>query len=119
MFKQVVKKKVSDQMGRLTRLLKFAGGEAKKLIKHCIHLPPDTGYESAVRLLNNKYGNPHCLLASHRKEITALPSVKTGDVSGFRKFYSFVLKCEIFLKSVLGMLLKLQKHPFSCFRVTW
>ena len=25
-----------------------------------------------------------------------LPSVKPGDASGFRKFYSFVLKCERF-----------------------
>ena len=34
MFNQVVEEKVSDQMGRLTRLLKFTDGEAKELIKH-------------------------------------------------------------------------------------
>ena len=28
-----------------------------------------------------------------------MPSVKPGDASGFRKFYSFVLKCETFSKS--------------------
>ena len=38
MFNQVVEKKVIDQTGRLTRLLKFTGGEAKELVKHCIHL---------------------------------------------------------------------------------
>ena len=80
--------------GRLTRLLKFTGGEAKELIKHCTHLPPETGYENAVRLPSNSHGNPHYLLASNRKEIKAFPSVKPGDVSGFRKFYSFVLKCD-------------------------
>ena len=99
MFNQVVEKKVSDQTGRLTRLLKFTGGEAKELIKHCIHLPPKTGYETVVRMLNNRYGNFHYLLASYRKKIKALPSVKPGDASGFRKFYSFVLKCETFSKS--------------------
>ena len=99
MFNQVVEKKVSDQTGRLTRLLKFTGGEAKELIKYCIHFPPETVYETAVRLLNNRYGNPHHLLASYRKEIKAFPSVKPCDASGFRKFYSFVLKCEAFSKS--------------------
>ena len=94
-----MEKKVSDQTGRLTRLLKFIGGEAKELIKYCIQLPLETGYETAVRLLNNRYENPHYLLASYRKEIKALPSVKAGDASGFRKFYSFVLKCETFSKS--------------------
>ena len=53
MFKQVVKRKVIDPKGRQTRLLKFIGGKAKELIKHCIHLPPETGYETAERLLNN------------------------------------------------------------------
>ena len=99
MFNQVVEKKVSDQTGKLTRLLKFTGAEAKELIKRCTHLPPETGYETAVRLLSNRYGNPHYLLASYRKEIKALPSVRPGDASGFGKFYSFVLKCEAFSKS--------------------
>ena len=53
-------------------------------------------------LLNNRYGNPHHLLASYRTEIKALPSVKPGDASGFRKFYSFVLKCETFSKTTAG-----------------
>ena len=83
MFNQVVEKKVSDQTRRLTILLKFTGGEGKELIKHCIHLPPETGYETAVRLLNNRHGNPHYLLPSYRKEIKTLLSVKPGDVSGF------------------------------------
>ena len=90
MLNQLVEKKVSDQMGRLTKLLKFTGGETKKLIKHCIHLPLETGYETAVTLLNNRHGNPHYLLASYRKKIKALLSVKPGDAFGFRKFYSFL-----------------------------
>ena len=42
MFNQVVEKKVNNQLARLTKLLKFTGGEAKDLIKHCIHLSPET-----------------------------------------------------------------------------
>ena len=109
MFNQVVEKKVNDQAGRLTRLLTFTGSEAKELIKHCIHLPPETGYETAVRLLNNRYGNPHYLLTSYRKELKALASVKPGDASGFRKFYSFVLTCETFSKSTAWNALETQE----------
>ena len=106
MFNQLVEKRVNDQTGRLTRLLKFTDGEAKELIKHCIYFPPETGYETAMRLLNNRYGNPHYLLASYRKEIKALPSVKPGDGSGSRKFYSFVLKRDTFSKSTAWNALK-------------
>ena len=47
-FNQVVEKKVSDQTEWLTRLLKFTGGEAKELIKHCIHQSHEPGYETAL-----------------------------------------------------------------------
>ena len=98
MFNQV-ERKVSDQMRRLTTLLTFTGGEVKELIKYCIHLPPETGHETTVRLLNNRYENPHYLLASYKKEIKALPSVNPGDASLCRKFYSFVLRYKTFSKS--------------------
>ena len=64
-----------------------------------------------MKLLNNRYGTPNYLLGSYRKEINALPFVKPGNASGFRKFYSFLLTCETFLKATIGMLLKLQKYP--------
>ena len=98
MFKEVVERKIKDPVGRLTRLIKFTDGEAKDLIKHCIHLTPDIGYDTAIMLLNKRYGNPHLLLASYRKEIKSLAPVKPGNAIGFRKFHNFVLKCETFSK---------------------
>ena len=35
-----------------------------------------------------------------------MPSVKPGDLSGFRKFYRFLLKCETFSKSTAWNTLK-------------
>ena len=57
MFKEVAERKIKAPVGRLTCLIKFTDGKAKDLIKHCIHLTPDTGYSTAVMLLNKKYGN--------------------------------------------------------------
>ena len=59
MFKEVVERKIKDPVGRLTRFIKFTNGEAKDLMKHCIYLTPDTGYDTAITLLNKIYGNPH------------------------------------------------------------
>ena len=69
MFKEVVDRKIKDQVGRLTRLIKFFDGEAKDLIKHDIDLTPDIGYDTAITLLNKRYGNPHLLLASYRRKL--------------------------------------------------
>ena len=98
MFKEVIERKIKDPVGRLTRLIKFTAGEAKDLIKHCILLTPDIGYATAITLLNKRYGNPHLLLASNRKEVKSLAPVKLGDAMGFRKFHNFVLNCEAFFK---------------------
>ena len=83
MFKEVVERKIMDPVGRLTRLIKFTDGEAKDLIKHCIHLPSESGYDTAVTLLNKRYGNPHSLLACFRKEIKQLVPVRFGDAMSF------------------------------------
>ena len=95
MFKEIVERKIKDPVGRLTRLIKFSDGEAKNLIKHCIHLTPDIGYYTAITLLGKRCGNPNVLLASYKKEIKSLGD---GDAMGFRNFHNFVLKCGTFSK---------------------
>ena len=61
MFKEAVERKIKDPVGRLTRLIKFIDDETKDLVKHCIHLTLDTGYDTAITLLNKRYGSPHSL----------------------------------------------------------
>ena len=78
---------------------KFTDAEGKDLKKHCIHLTSDIGYNTAIMLLNKRYGNPHSLLASYRKEIKLLAPVKPDDAMSIRKFHNFALKCETFCKS--------------------
>ena len=68
-FKEVVEKRIEDTRGRLTRLIKYKTGEAKDLIKHCIQQPSAEGYENAMELLENRYGDPLKILAIYRREI--------------------------------------------------
>ena len=64
-FSEVVETKIDNPRGRLTRLIKYTMEEPKELIKHCIHLPHDRGYQTAVTLLEKTYGNPHKILSSY------------------------------------------------------
>ena len=58
-------------------------GEPKELIKHCIQLPHDRGYQTAVTLLEKTYGNPHKILSSYRREVKDWPQIKFGDAKAF------------------------------------
>ena len=76
LFVEVVETKIEEPRGRLTRLIKFTTGEARELIKHCIQLPHNGGYQHARALLERAYGNPHKILSSYRKEIKEWSQLK-------------------------------------------
>ena len=94
LFCEVVKTKIEDPKGRLTRLFKYTVGEAKELIKHYIQIPHDKSYKYAKSLLEKTYGNHHKILSSYRKDVKGWPQVKFGDAKAFHKFFNFLLKCE-------------------------
>ena len=91
LFSEVVETQIDNPRGRLTRLTKYTMGEPKELIKQCIQLPHDCGYQTAVTLLEKTYGNPHEILSSYRREVKDWPQIKFGDAKAFRKFYNFLL----------------------------
>ena len=68
-FDKVVEKKIDDPRGRLTRLIKYTDGQPKEMIKHCIQQSAAAGYKNARSFLEEKYGNPHQILAAYRNEI--------------------------------------------------
>ena len=93
-FEEVVEKKIDDLRGRLARLTRNTDGEPKEMIKHCIQQPVLVGYKNARSLLEEKYGNPHYIVAAYRKEIKSWPQLKPADGAAYRRFYNFLLKCE-------------------------
>ena len=58
-FKEVVERTIPDERGRLTRLIQSTAGEAKELIRHCIHNDRSSCYTHAMSLLKQHYGDPH------------------------------------------------------------
>ena len=93
-FKEVVEKRLKDPKGRLIRLIKYTTGNVKDLIKHCIQQPSAEGYENAMELLENRYGDPLKTLASYRGEIKKWPSIRARDATAFRQSHNFILKCD-------------------------
>ena len=51
------------------------------------------GYKETIRMMNERYGDPHKILVALRKEIKDWPIVKACDADAFRKFFNFLIKC--------------------------
>ena len=94
MFQESVEEKIDDPRGRLTRLIKYTRREPRELVKHFINDRVDCCYKNAVALLQKKYGNPHTMLSSNRKEIELVQPLKPGDAATYRKLFNFLIKCQ-------------------------
>ena len=94
MFKEVVESKVDDPTGKLTRLIQYTVGEPHDLISSCIQYPGDSGYLKALELLEGRYGDPYQIMSCYRKEIKNWPNLKFNDAKAFRKYHSFLVKCQ-------------------------
>ena len=73
LFYKTVEKRIDNPRGKLTRLMKYSKGDAKEMIKHCVHQPPAQGFRNAKALLERKYGDPYNIMTMYRKEIKAWP----------------------------------------------
>ena len=98
-FKELVESKVKDQRGRLARLLQYTSGDAKELIKGCVHESMDTCYDYAMSLLHKEYGDAHATTCAYLKELRNWPSIQSNDISAYKKMYRFLLKCKSFKNS--------------------
>ena len=93
-FREVVEKRVDDEWGKLTCLIKYTKGDAKDMVKNCIQLPPKDGFKIAKHLLNERYGNPHQIIATYCCEIKLWPQIKSGDAAAYQKLQNLLIKYE-------------------------
>ena len=95
-FREAVEKMIDDQRGRLTRLIKYTDGDAKDLIKHCVHADPLSCYDQALALLDVEYGSSHKISYAYLQRLHEWPSIKITDTVSFKKLYRFLLQCRTY-----------------------
>ena len=97
-FKDVVENLVENPKQRLVRLLKYTEGDAKELIKHCVHENVDVCYEEALRLLEKEYGDPIRMSCAYLEKLKNWPPIKSNDTGALKCLYRFLLRCLAFKK---------------------
>ena len=83
LFAEVVERKLrSPEENLYTRLIKFTTGEVRELIKHCIQLLHNRGYQHSRALLERTYGSSHKILSSYQKEIYGMVTIEVWKCKG-------------------------------------
>lgn len=58
-FEHGIEDKTKSSKDRIYYLEQFTSGEPNNLVRSCMHMEPNKGYEQAKKLLKNKYGDEH------------------------------------------------------------
>ncbi|XP_028407167.1 uncharacterized protein LOC114529553 [Dendronephthya gigantea] len=108
-FEHLVETKTPSSSSRLYYLVQYTSGPAQELMKSCLSMEPEKGYNEARRLLKERYGQSFRIAAAHIGKLTEGPPIKAEDGNGLLQFSIQLTSCTNTLKEI-GSLTKLD-HP--------
>ena len=121
-FQRAIEEKTGSCSDRLYYLEQYTKGLPNELVRSCCHMDPAKGYVTAMRCLNNKYGNEFDIANAFLDKIEAWPTVKSEDGPALENFSVFLQSCLNYtehisalnqLNSPKEMQLILQKLPYK------
>lgn len=126
-FEHTIELKTDNSADRLYFLDQYTSGLPRDLVRSCLHMSPDTGYEKAKVLLQEHYGDEFKICSAYLKKALEWPVIKTEDSKALQVFVLFLRSCcnamqemrysqEINLSSNLKALI--MKLPYK-FRERW
>jgi len=97
-FKSSVEDVCDDDVTRLTRLLQYCTGRAKRAIQSCSVMPPSQGYKRALQLLKDRFGNEYTIAEAWIKTITDGKPVTNAE--SLRQFADDLRNCKETLEAI-------------------
>jgi len=80
--------------------LQYTSGEAKKTIKSCLVMDFSVGYQTARKLLEERFGHPFTIASTYVAKLTEEPPLKPSDRTGLLAFVDQLKDCERTLESI-------------------
>ena len=99
-FENNIENNTQDEFERLAFLVQFRTGAAKNAIKSCVTMDPAIGYQTARKLLKDRFGHPFKIATAHINQVTPGPAVKPNDQIGLQNFADQLKDCQNVLKSI-------------------
>ena len=126
-FEHQVERKTPTSSARLYYLVQHTTGPVQELMKSCLSMREDEGYQEARRLLKERYGQSYKIAAAHVKRLVDGPAIRADDGSALQQFSIQLTSCVNTLREI-GYISKLDNHdnlkkiidrlPYSL-RVKW
>ena len=114
-FEHLVEEKTASPNARLYYLIQHTSGPVQDLMKSCLSMNPEKGYDEARKLLKERYGQNYRVAAAHVQTLTEGPAIKSEDGNALLQFSIQLTSCTNTLREI-GSLAKLD-HPENLRRI--
>ena len=84
---ELLKKRIDDSRGRLTRSIRYTKGDPKDMIQHCVLQPPSVSCKNAKKILYQKYGNPYNIMGVYQNHGHKLEMEMEKVIRSFTIFF--------------------------------
>ncbi|XP_044182749.1 uncharacterized protein LOC114952001 [Acropora millepora] len=106
-FENLIDRKTTSESARLYYLVQYTSGDVQDLVKSCLSIGDDSGYQTARKLLQKAYGSSYKIANAYVKKLTSGPAIKAEDGEGLRKLSIALTGCKNTLTEI-GYLNKLE-----------
>ena len=108
-FEHQVERKTPTPSARLYYLVQHTKGPVQELMKSCLSMRDDQGYQEAKRLLKERYGQSYKIAAAHVRRLVDGPAIRADDGSALQQFSIQLTSCVNTLREI-GYISKLDSH---------
>ena len=93
-FRSRVVNNCNDSEERLNFLEQYTTGEAQQIVISFSYLDPQTGYDAALRELENRYGDQDVIVDQYIKKVLSWPTIRHDKPKDLDRFGVFLKECE-------------------------
>ena len=123
----LIENKTASSSARLSYLIQYTSGDVQELMRSCLTMNADDGYEKARSHLKQRYGENHRIATAYVNRIINGPVVKDEDDKALHKLSIQITSCKNTLQDIgyqhrlenpENLLKVLSRPPFSL-RKAW
>ena len=92
-FEHCVESKASTYHDCLYYLEQYTKGQPRALVRSCLHMASQQGYEKAKELLKEHFGNEYIIAAAYMDKAFGWPAIKGEDLKALQEFALFLRGC--------------------------
>ena len=80
---------------KLYYMRRYLRGEAKEAVEGLFYLSTEEAYDSAMKILDDRFGNPFIISETFRDKLESWPKIAINDTKGLRRLADFLRQCLV------------------------